>query len=125
MRAAARIGTVLGGGAMLAACGGGGGGVQSIPTPPAAATQTPTPTPAPTPTPTPAPNYDTAGYRATAGAVAMNALAAYQKGATGKDVPVGILDSGIDTQSPLFAGRISARIGPLSACSSSLSASAG
>lgn len=105
MRAAVRIGTVLGAGSMLAACGGGGTGVQSTPTPPAAATQTPTPTPAPTPAP--APNYDTAGYRATSGAVAMNALAAYQKGATGKDVPVGILDSGIDTQSPLFAGRIS------------------
>nr|WP_182926396.1 S8 family serine peptidase [Sphingomonas paucimobilis] len=76
--------------------------MQSTPTPPAAATQNPTPTP------TPAPNYDTPGYRATAGAVAMNALAAYQKGATGKNVALGILDSGIDTQNPLFAGRISA-----------------
>ena len=102
MRAVARIGTVLGTGAMLAACGGSGAGVQSTPTPPAAATQNPTPTP------TPAPNYDTPGYRATAGAVAMNALAAYQKGATGKNVALGILDSGIDTQNPLFAGRISA-----------------
>ncbi|RSU62700.1 hypothetical protein BRX36_17090, partial [Sphingomonas sp. S-NIH.Pt1_0416] len=39
MRAVARIGTVLGTGAMLAACGGSGAGVQSTPTPPAAATQ--------------------------------------------------------------------------------------
>jgi hypothetical protein len=92
--------------AMLSACGG-GGGVQSTPTPPTV-TPTPTPSPTPTPTPTPAPtqNYDTAGYRATSGAVSMNALAAYQRGATGAGVTLGVIDSGLDTRTGLFTGRI-------------------
>ncbi|WP_267433744.1 S8 family peptidase [Sphingomonas sp. GM_Shp_1] len=114
-RIGAARGVAMGGmacamGAMLSACGG-GGGVQSTPPPP---TVTPTPTPTPTPTttpsttPTPAPtqNYDTAGYRATKGAVSMNALAAYQRGATGAGVTLGVIDSGLDTRSGLFAGRV-------------------
>ncbi len=93
------MGTAGGLAVMLAACGG-GGGVQSTPAPPVAT---------PIPTPSPSPNYDTAGYRATAGAVAMNALAAYQRGATGAGVSLGIIDSGIDTTNSLFSGRISAK----------------
>ncbi|WP_230481084.1 S8 family peptidase [Sphingomonas sp. Leaf21] len=98
--------------ALLSACGGGGGGgVASIPAPPIV-TPTPSPTPSPsqgaTPTPSPSQNYDTAGYRATKGAVSMNALAAYQRGATGAGVTMGIIDSGLDTRTGLFAGRISA-----------------
>lgn len=102
----------------LGACGG-GGGVGSIPAPPSATlpTPTPTPVPAPTPTPTPAPtptptpaatNYDTAEYRATVGAVSANALALYQAGATGRNITVGIVDSGVDLSSAEFTGRISA-----------------
>lgn len=93
---------------MLAACGG-GGGIQSPPAPPPSATPSPTPTPTQTPTPTPAPtqNYDTVGYRATRGAVSMNALAAYQRGATGSGIALGVIDSGLDTRTGLFAGRIS------------------
>ena len=113
--------TVLIGLGALGACGG-GGGVGSIPTPPAATlpTPTPTPVPAPTPTPTPAPtpaptptptpaatNYDTAEYRATVGAVSANALALYQAGATGRNITVGIVDSGVDLTSAEFSGRIS------------------
>ncbi len=91
--------------ALTAACGG-GGGVRSTPTPPRA-TPTPSPTPAPTPTPTPPPaDYDTVEYRQTVGAVSMNALAAYQEGATGAGVKVGVIDSGIDLQSQEFPGRI-------------------
>jgi len=94
----------------LAACGGsGGGGVASTPTPvtPTPA-PTPTSTPAPTPTPTPtATNYDTGEYRATVGAVSMNALAAYNVGATGAGIAVGVIDSGIDTDSAEFGSRIS------------------
>ncbi len=103
---------------LLAGCGGGGGGgVNSTPTPPVATVPTPTPppvpapTPAPTPTPTPTPtasSYDTGEYRATVGAVSMNALAAYNKGATGKGIGLAVIDSGIDLQSEEFTGRLSA-----------------
>ena len=96
--------------ATLAACGGGGGGgVNSTPVPSVTTTPTPvaTPTPTSTPTPTPAVSFDTTEYRATAGAVSMNALAAYNKGATGAGITVGIVDSGIDTTSAEFDTRIS------------------
>lgn len=101
--------------ALLSACGG-GGGVNSTPAPPVVAIPTPTPTPvpvptpAPTPTPTPPPATtasDTPEYRATVGAVSMNALAAYNRGATGAGVSIGIVDSGIDLASTEFTGRIS------------------
>ena len=100
----------------LAGCGGdsGSGSIASTPTPPAAPAPTPTPTPAPTPTPTPTPtpvNYDTAEYRRSNGAVQAQALAAYSAGATGAGVLVGVIDSGVDTGSAEFVGRIS----PLSA----------
>ncbi|MBN3559754.1 S8 family peptidase [Sphingomonas yabuuchiae] len=97
---------VFGAGTMVAACGGGGNGIQSIPAPIASPTPTPTPTQT-TPTPAPTQNYDTAGYRATAGAVAMNALAAYQRGATGAGVALGVIDSGVDDRTGAFTGRIS------------------
>lgn len=107
MRSAAASGL-----ASLAACGGGGGGgIISTPTPIGV---TPAPSPPPMPTPAPAAtamptatNYDTAEYRATVGAVSMNALAAYKAGATGAGIGVGIIDSGIDLDSAEFAGRIS------------------
>lgn len=107
---------------LLAACGG-GGGVATTPAPPPetpapAPTPTPAPTPAPAPTPTPTPTsipttpsgapYDTAEYRATVGAVSLNALAAYNRGATGAGIAVGIIDTGIDLQSEEFGSRISA-----------------
>ena len=90
------------------------------PTPTPAPTPTPTPAPAPTPTPTPAPapapapsptptptpvaaiNYDTSEYRGTAGAVSMRALIAYNAGATGSGIKIGVIDSGIDLQSAEF-----------------------
>lgn len=114
LRSAAGIAPLL-----LGACGGGGGGgVNSTPTPPAATIPAPTPTPVPAPTPTPAPapaptptptptaSYDTSEYRATVGAVSMNALAAYTKGATGKGINLAVIDSGIDVNSQEFTGRI-------------------
>lgn len=99
---------------LASACGGGGGGggVNPVPAPPVAPTPTPTPTPtpapapAPTPTPTPTVNYDTAEYRATVGAVSANALAAYNRAATGAGITVGVIDTGIDLQSEEFGNRI-------------------
>ena len=88
----------------VAACSG-GGGVASTSAPPTVSTPTPT---TPTPTPAPVVNYDTAEYRATVGAVSANALAAYQQGATGQNITVGVVDSGIDLQSAEFGTRISA-----------------
>ena len=96
----------------LAACGGGGGGgtVNSTPTPIAAPPVTPAPNPSPSPAPSPSPttiNFDTSEYRATVGAVSMNALAAYQKNATGAGITVGVIDTGLDSGSEEFTGRIS------------------
>ncbi len=86
---------------LASACSGGGGG-GGINTPPAPSpTPTPVPTPTPTPTPTPSAN-DSDEYRATVGAVSMNALTAYDHGATGAGIKVGIIDSGIDLQSAEF-----------------------
>jgi hypothetical protein len=106
---------------LLAACGGGagggGGGVAPTPAPPPAPTPTPTPVPVPTPTPTPTPsvNYDTAEYRATAGAVSANALALYSHGAIGTGVKVAIIDSGIDLQSGEF-GTCTSSVGATGPC---------
>lgn len=90
---------------LLAGCGG-GGGTNSTPNP----TPTPTPlaTPTPTPTPTPAAVFDTAEYRQSDGPSFHNAITAWQRGATGQGVTIGIVDSGIDTTNPEFVGRISA-----------------
>ena len=93
---------------LAAACsgGGGGGGISTPPAPAPGPSPTPAPTPAPaptpTPTPTPAPIYDTGEYRATDGAVSMNALVAYNRGGTGSGIKVGVIDSGIDLQSAEF-----------------------
>lgn len=113
-RARSRQRAALGALLMLAACSSGGGGGIS-PAPPPAPAPTPTPGPAPTPTPSPSPtppplNGDTAEYRATTGAVSMNALAAYNAGASGAGIKVGIIDSGIDLQSAEF-GDCSGGIG--------------
>ena len=112
-KATALRGAALGGTALLAACGGGGGGVQSTPPPPVAVVPPPAPAPTPTPTPTPAltpaPSAnDSAEYRATVGAVSMNALSAYNAGATGAGQGIAIIDSGFDLQSAELEGRLSA-----------------
>ncbi len=106
LRSGAAIAVLL----LASACGGGGGGgggVNPITPPPAAPTPAPTPTPTPTPTPPPpGVNYDTQEYRATVGAVSMNALAAYSRAATGAGITVGVIDTGIDLQSEEFGNRI-------------------
>ena len=100
----------------LSACGGGGGGGVA-PIPPAPAAPTPAPAPPPTPTPTPPPppsttppppgtNFDTAEYHNSAYSVAANAIAAYNAGASGQGIKIGIVDSGINPSLAEFAGRI-------------------
>lgn len=86
--------------ALLASCGG-GGGVQSTPTPTVTS-----PSPSPTPTPT-AVNYDTAEYRNSSGPFAHSAISAYDSGASGAGITVGIVDTGIDIDNVEFTGRIS------------------
>ncbi|WP_137751507.1 S8 family peptidase [Sphingopyxis sp. L1A2A] len=96
----------------LAGCGGGGGARPSpTPAPPSAPapTPTPTPTPAPTPTPTPPPtgNFNTAETRRSDGVNFHGAITAYQAGASGQGILAGVIDDGIDQDSPEFTGRIS------------------
>ncbi len=88
----------------LSACGDAGGSVASTPTPTPAASPTPTPVVA---TPTPTINYNTDEYRRSNAAVQAQALAAYNAGATGQGVTVGVIDSGVNAASLEFAGRIS------------------
>lgn len=105
-----KIGCALAALLALAGCGGGGGGggggVISTPAP----VPTPTPTPAPTPTPTPPPvspaSFDTAEFRRSDGPGYHNAPTAWAQGATGSGVKIAVIDTGIDTDSPEFAGRI-------------------
>ena len=104
--------------ALLGACGGGGSsGTNPIPPPPAAPpapapaptpppAPAPAPTPPPTPTPTPPPiNFNTAEVRRSDGPAFHNAVTAWQAGASGRGVTVGVVDSGFSNSSPEFAGR--------------------
>ena len=95
----------------LVACGGGGGvGSTPAPAPPPAPapTPTPTPTPAPTPAPTPTPTsaFQTSEYNRSTGPAQHGAITAWSAGVTGQGIKIGIVDTGIDTASPEFAGRI-------------------
>lgn len=111
-----RRSTALGLIVLLSACGGGAtsgnGGVASAPNPPTASTPSPAPAPAPTPTPTPAPasntasSFQTSEYLRSDGPEYHNAITAYTNGATGKGITIALIDSGIDSDSPEFAGRI-------------------
>lgn len=88
----------------LTACGGGGGRVITTPTPAPPPAPTPTPTPAPTPAPTS--TFNTTEYRRSSGAPQHGAITAWEAGHTGTGQAIAIVDTGIDTTSPEFAGRI-------------------
>jgi hypothetical protein len=95
----------------LAGCAGGGGGGGPSPALPVNPAPPPSPPPPPPPPPPPAPpppgtNYDTAEYQVSNYAVGANAIAAYNAGATGKGVKIGIVDSGINPNLAEFTGRI-------------------
>jgi hypothetical protein len=51
-------------------------------------------------------NYNTAEYQASQYSVVSNAIAAYNAGATGKGIKIGIVDSGVNPSLAEFAGRI-------------------
>lgn len=51
-------------------------------------------------------SYDTAEYRNSNYSVAANAISAYDAGATGKGIKIGVVDSGINPSLAEFAGRI-------------------
>lgn len=88
----------------LTACGGSdAGGVASTPTP---ATPSGVPTPVPA-IPNPSINYDTAEYRLSGAAKQAQAIAAYNAGATGAGITIGVIDSGVNASSAEFSGRIS------------------
>ncbi len=93
----------------LSACGGSGGGVGSTPPPPSpppVVVAPPPPPPAPPPPPPPTSNFATAEFNRSDGPGFHNAVTAYQAGATGAGIIVGIIDSGIDPNSHEFTGRI-------------------
>ena len=94
------VGTAIVFSLALAGCGS-GGGVNSTPTPPPPVTPPPPPPPPP-----PGSSFDTAEYQRSNAAVQARAISAYNAGATGQGVIAGVIDSGIDTASAEFAGRI-------------------
>lgn len=100
---------------LVAACGGSGGSVGSAPAPPPPPPTPPGPTPSPTPAPTPTPTstptpsatFLTSEYNRSSGPQQHGALVPWSAGYSGAGVTIGIVDTGIDTDSPEFAGRIS------------------
>lgn len=88
----------------LTACGGSSGGSSPPPAISPAAPQTPPPQSPPPPTST----FNTAEYQRSNGLVAVQPLPAYDAGATGENVLIGIVDSGIDINGNEFSGRIAA-----------------
>ncbi len=96
----------------LSACGGGSGTRATQPIPIAPATPVAPPPSPPPPSPPPPPtttgtNFSTAEFRRSDGPEFHNAITAYQGGASGQGITVGVIDSGIDPNSREFAGRIS------------------
>lgn len=79
----------------------------STPAPAPIASPTPAPTTSPTPLATPTATFLTAEYDRSTGPAQHNAITAWTQGYNGKGVTIGIVDTGIDTANPEFAGRIS------------------
>ncbi len=98
---------------VLSACGGGGGGAgntNSTLAPPL--TPGPVSLPAPMPNPVTAPSseiFDTSEYRNSSAAVGSNAIGAWEKGATGKGITIGFVDTGLVPTLSDFDGRIDPR----------------
>ncbi|MFN5084837.1 MAG: S8 family peptidase, partial [Novosphingobium sp.] len=65
-------------------------------------------TPTPGPTPTPSASFVTSEYNRSSGPVQHGALTPWAAGYSGAGVTIGIIDTGIDSDSPEFAGRLAA-----------------
>lgn len=94
---------------LVAGCGSsGGGGVAPIPEPAPTPSPSPSPSPAPSPGPSPTPSsaFLTSEYNRSDGPAQHGAITAWAAGYSGSGTMIGIVDSGIDTDSPEFAGRI-------------------
>ena len=98
--------------ALLSACagggggGGGGGGIVSPPPPPPVGPPVFPPL-APPHAPGDIPNLGSAEFLNNWGPAGVNAQVAWQNGATGAGVVVGVIDDGIDPNHPELVGRIS------------------
>lgn len=88
--------------ALTAACGGGGSSSNPISTP----APPPAPPPPAPPPPPPSPNFNTQEFRDSDGPGFHNAITAWEAGYTGTGSIIAVIDSGIDSDSPEFAGRI-------------------
>nr|WP_222872390.1 S8 family serine peptidase [Hankyongella ginsenosidimutans] len=87
----------------LSACGGSSGGSPTAPAVTPSAPATPPPAPPP-----PASAFDTAEYQRSSSLAVVQPIPAYEAGATGDNVTIGIVDSGIDLNNSEFTGRIAA-----------------
>lgn len=85
--------------AVLSACGGG----SSTPSTPIVAPPPPSSPPPPSPPPS---DFNTTEFRRNYGLAQINAIPAYEAGATGNGVIVGVVDTGIDIDHPELIGRI-------------------
>ncbi len=94
------------------------------PPPPPPVVVAPPPSPPPPPpvvvAPPPSTNFTTTEYLRSDGPSFHRAITAYQAGATGRGVTVGVIDSGIDPNSHEFTGRIHAQSGDVTGAGRSL-----
>ena len=92
--------------AALSACGGSPSGQSGGPiNAPAPVPPTPPPPPPPPPPPTTT-NFDTAEFRRSDGPGFHGAVSAWEEGFTGDGEIIAIIDTGLDTDSPEFVGRV-------------------
>jgi subtilisin family serine protease len=100
---------------MLAACSGGGAtspsssGATTVPAPITVGLPPPRTPVAPPAAPAPAQPasvFDTAEYRTNAKLALFDPISAYSRGFTGRGVTLAVLDTGVDTDSAEFAGRL-------------------
>ncbi len=105
----------------LSACGGGDVRSTPLPSPPASDLPPVLPPPPPTPPPSPPPSsFTTPEYNQSDGPSFHRAIVAYQAGASGRGVTVGVIDSGIDSNSHEFEGRIHAQSGDVTGANRAL-----
>ncbi|HEX4738144.1 MAG TPA: S8 family peptidase [Allosphingosinicella sp.] len=86
--------------------GGGSGGVTPITPVPPPPPPPPSPPPPPPPPPPPASSFNDAEYQRSNGANFEGAITAYNAGATGQGIKIGLVDTGVNPNLPDFTGKI-------------------